>query len=237
MNRIVIAAAALLLLASCREPAVRGKGPEKTEQRSVAGTFSRIKVDAAIDAHITVGGAPSLSITGQENMLSYVESKVENGTLHISMKEGNFYTDKNLVANITLPSLEGLEVAGSGDATISGNVTGAALKIETSGSGDVQADRIDVGNLEVDLSGSSTINIRSGNTARATYSIAGSGDIDAFGLQTGESAVDIAGSGDAKVTATSKLSIDIAGSGDVSYKGHPALTQSIAGSGDINDAN
>ena len=244
MHRFVIAVSAaslLLFAASCRQPIVRGSGKELSQPRVTSGYFDKIEIDAPLDATINVvaGTAPSLNLTGYENILSYIETRVEDSTLHISMKEEDvhFYLKKNIIAIINLPSLRSLDVSGSSDATIKGNITGAALNISMSGSGDIKAENVNVADLSVDVSGSSDVSIGSGTTTKATYSIAGSGDISAFGLQTTETSLSISGSSDAQVNVSSKLSIEIAGSGDVRYKGHPAITQAIAGAGDVKDAN
>src|ERR1043165_3872235 len=88
MNRLLLSACILVLLltaASCADRIVVGSGPARTEQRPVAGTFDKIDISAPVDAEIQVstGAVPSVQLNGYSNLLRYVKTKVENGTLHI----------------------------------------------------------------------------------------------------------------------------------------------------------
>lgn len=236
---LFIATALLVSVTSCRQPIVKGSGPTKSEDRQTTGTFSQIEIDAPVDADIQVvaGSTPSVNLSGYANVLPYIKIKVEDGKLKIyTQDEINLYTQKKIVAHIILPSLAGLDIAGSSDTKVAGNVTGNELKVDIAGAGTIKIDSLNVSMLDVDMAGSSEIDILSGNTGTASYSIAGSGDINAYNLQTTNTNIEIAGSGDAKVNAVSKLDVSISGSGDVLYKGTPAVEKDIAGSGSVDQA-
>ena len=123
--------------------------------------------------------------------------------------------------------------AGCGDWAVADQQ--GAVKIHTSGSGDVRAGT--VGSANVSSAGSSDIafaGVRGGLTA----SVTGSGDINAAWVN-GPLHAHIAGSGDVTVRSgqVSDMDAAIAGSGDVSFGGvAQALKASIAGSGDVHAA-
>ncbi len=239
-STLLLSAALLAGLASCREPEIHGDGPVKSEARQMSGTFNRVEVDAPVDAEISIvqGATPSVNLNGYANVLPYIKMKVEDGVLKIyTQDEMNIYTKKNITANITLPSLTGLSIAGSSDAKVTGDISGNEFKVDMAGAGAVNLESLNVSLFDVDMAGSSEITIQKGNTPTASYDISGSGDIHAFNLQTTNTTVEVAGSGDAQVFATGKLDVSISGSGDVRYKGTPEISKDIAGSGSVESAN
>ena len=237
---LLIAVALLITVTSCRKPMVHGHGPQKSEDRQLSGSFSHIEIQAPVDATIRVvpGAAPAINLNGFANVLPYIKLKVENDVLKIYVdNEVHIHSKKKTVATITLPSLAGLEIAGSSDAAIAGNVTGNELKIDLAGSASITIDSLNVTLLDVDMAGASDITINSGSTPTTSYDIAGSGNINAFNLLTKDTEIEISGSGKAEVNATSKLDVSVGGSGNVLYKGNPVITKDIAGSGSIEAAN
>lgn len=236
--RAIAAFSILLLAASCREPIVEGRGPEKTEQRNVAGSFSNISIEAPVDTRIQIGGAPSFSITGYSNILPYIHTKVENNTLHVYLRDDADLTmRKNPVAVITVPSLNSLDLSGATEAQVTGDATGEELEIDMSGATSIVMASANVKKLTASMSGSSALTINGGTVGSASYDISGSGDVHAYNMQTSESSVEVSGSGSAEVSVSQKLDVDISGSGEVNYKGQPAINQNISGSGSVTNAN
>ncbi|MCK6447659.1 MAG: DUF2807 domain-containing protein [Planctomycetes bacterium] len=189
---------------------VVGSGVARTESRSVGG-FERIHVNGSTDVVAEIGATPSLEVTADDNVLQYLETRVEDGTLVVELKSGSYSLRVQPVVKVVAPTLVGLEVDGSSDATIS-KLTGAGFAIEIDGSGNVRCSGA-VDALDVDISGSGDVRARDLAAKRVTVGISGSGDVHVQALET--------------------LSVSIAGSGDVRYAGEPQVTQSIAGSGDV----
>jgi hypothetical protein len=189
---------------------IQGSGIAKTEARTVPD-FRRIEVRGSADVTARAGEATSLSVTGDDNLLSLLTTEVRDGTLVIEMKNGSYSTHLGLKVSATAPALESVSVRGSSDVDASG-LKGERFAVQIAGSGDVRA---------------------SGKVDRLEAGIAGSGDLRLFELEARDARVDVSGSGDVEVWATEVLSAAIAGSGDVRYKGEPRVTQSIAGSGSV----
>ncbi|HRK22980.1 MAG TPA: head GIN domain-containing protein [Fimbriimonadaceae bacterium] len=191
-------------------PQVKGSGNVKTEARSVSG-FKRIESRGAANCVVTVGKAASLKITTDDNILPLVETKVENGVLIIGSK-GNYSTKHGIKAEITVPSLEGFAVSGSGDSSITG-IQGSTFNVAISGSGGISG---------------------SGQADEVKAAISGSGEMDLSKLRGRRGEVTISGSGDVQIHVTESLKATIAGSGDIRYTGSPKNVQKqIAGSGDV----
>jgi hypothetical protein len=228
-----------LSLGACNGPVITGHGSTKREAKALPATaFDKIEISAPVDAHISVGGGPSLSLEGFANLLPYIHTEVRNGTLRIFTDDiTELNTDKNIIANITLPSLAGLQLNGSSDAIVSGAVNARDFDLGISGSGGVDIKELHVQSFKADLSGSAELNLGAGDIGDGSFQVSGSGEIKAFGVSQRQASLDIAGSGEAEVSVADQLKIEVSGAGSVAYKGHPRITQDISGSGDIKDAN
>ncbi|MDZ4809475.1 MAG: DUF2807 domain-containing protein, partial [Bacteroidota bacterium] len=66
---------------------VRGNGTIKTENRT-AGTFTRVDVSGNIDLYVKQDSARSIKIEADENLMQYIEVKMEGEKLMIQPKEG-----------------------------------------------------------------------------------------------------------------------------------------------------
>jgi hypothetical protein len=206
---VFLAAALGVLLSGCGYFGPRGSGVAKTETRPVEA-FERISVAGSPDVVARVGSEPSLVVTGDDNLLAYLVTRVENGTLHVSLKRSGRVRVPMRI-EVTTPRLEEVRIAGSADVEATG-IAGTEFRAAIAGSGDLKA---------------------TGKVDRLEVRIAGSGDMHLFDLAARSVDVRIAGSGDADVRASEELSVRIAGSGDVRYDGDPKIERSVAGSGEI----
>lgn len=228
-----LAALALLLAPSGAQAWTRGGGTtgdgKKVTQPREVGAFSRVRLEGALDARVTVGPARAVSVTIDQNLQPLVETRVEGDTLVVSARELSWQGDGRV--DISVPALRGFAIRGSGDAAIEGGEGDLSLSI--SGSGDLGW-RGRAGALEAAVSGSGDMRL-SGTAASVEIAVAGSGDVLARDLEAGRADVSVAGSGDVEVRlAGGPLRASVAGSGDVVWYGEGRVEQaSAAGSGEI----
>jgi hypothetical protein len=189
---------------------IKGSGTLQTEERNVP-QFEGISVAGSFDVKVRCGEKQKVVVSCDDNLLPYIITEVDNGTLEI-------YTDdpiKPKAGNeiiISAGSIKSFSIAGSSDSILK-EISTESFTLDIAGSGDI---------------------ILTGKTSDFMVDIAGSGDVNAKDLIAENVSIDIAGSGDAIVSASKKLSVDIAGSGDVTYYGNPhEVTTDVAGSGDI----
>lgn len=195
---------------SCSWQSIHGSGIAATETRQVPA-FRRIEIHGSAQLVARVGEPQSLTVTCDDNLISYVETEVRGDTLEIGLKPGSYSFHSDLEIELSVPELQSLAIHGSADADISG-LSGASFEVAVSGSGDVRA----LGSVE-----------------RLSASIFGSGDLDFFGVSARQAEVSISGSGDIAVQASERLEAMISGSGDVRYRGNPSATISVSGSGTV----
>jgi hypothetical protein len=161
---------------------------------------------------IEQGAVESLTVTGDDNILSYIETEVRGSTLVLGEKSGvSLSPSKDIVFKVTLKKLDALDISGSGAAEAKG-LRNAKMKIDVSGSGEVSAE---------------------GAADDLDISISGSGRFRGDGLKSKRASIDISGSGRAVVASSETLNATVGGSGSIEYIGDPQVHQDISGSGSI----
>jgi hypothetical protein len=210
---------------------VAATGPVTSEMRN-AGEFRGIAVSGGIDLKVRQGSQPSIEVKAEANLLPYLETVVDNGTLQVRWKKGSKLRVKDTPAvSVTVVDLLSIAAAGSSDVAIAPLKT-PKLAIQLSGAGDVAIDTVQTDELSISVAGSGDVTA-SGQATRLQLRISGSGDLKTDALKAEDVTVSIAGSGDASVHAAKSLSVSIAGSGDVVYRGEPQVKSSIVGSGNV----
>jgi hypothetical protein len=203
------AVVAALALAGCT---VGDDGPRTTHTRAVAD-FTRIDNRDSVDLRLHVGEPQRVLVSAGEKAIDDVQTEVHDGTLRVTFDHDGFGGGE-VVVDVSVPTLTG---------------------IEASGSGDIDADGIDTPAFELSSEGSGDIAL-AGTAGQLAVDLDGSGDADLAGLATREARVVLCGSGDVEVRADERLDVDVDGSGDVRYHGDPAVTQQLEGSGELTHA-
>jgi len=188
---------------------VRGSGRRVEEDRQVPD-FHAIDLETCADVKVTVGEANSVHLSGDDNVLPMVKTRVDNGVLSIDLP-GSYSYRCNLEVVIGTPSLDRFTIEGSGDVDIQG----------------LAADEV-----KLAIEGSGTIHAR-GTAESLIGSIEGSGTLGLSDLDAKSAELSIEGSGSMEVRVAKLLRYSIDGSGDIEYSGNPELGGDIDGSGSV----
>ena len=211
---------------------VNGNGVSASEERSI-GNFHSVNAMGSMNVIVSQSATPSIKIEADQNLLQYIETKNNGGTVEIYTREGYNLDPKNgITVYASAPDFKDILVSGSGKLKSTNKITASStLSATVSGSGDILLD-VDAPKVDTRISGSGSSTIK-GTTKDFTAHISGSGDVHCFELLSENTEIDIAGSGNAEIYASKSLDVDIAGGGDVRYKGSPAVKQNISGSGNV----
>ena len=185
---------------------------EVSEVRDVSD-FSRIVIESSADINVKAGESQRVEVFAEDDEISAVITEVRGGTLYVSIDDDRRWRRHHGASlEISVQSLDGVEIDGSGDITVS-NAKSDDFEIEIDGSGDVDVQ---------------------GTCGELTISVDGSGDINSKDMKCAKATVDINGSGDVDVYASESMTLDINGSGDVTVYGDPSnVRPTIRGSGDL----
>ncbi|OQP62081.1 hypothetical protein A3860_29460 [Niastella vici] len=228
----VLLAAVVLLNACIDGHRVKGDG-SMTSKTFQPGNFNGVELSAGFDVFLTQGSAADVRIEAEQNILSYIDVRVENGVLDIDSKEHVWLDPSRTVkVYITSPTYKSIENSGSGHVTGQTKIThDGTLNISSSGSGEMSLD-VDAPEIEANVSGSGTVSL-SGDTKKINADVSGSGGISALNLKSEESELGISGSGNIDVYSSIKLDANISGSGKIRYKGTAQVNKNISGSGEV----
>ncbi len=221
-----------LLIVSIACMAISGSGNIVKEFREVSD-FTGVSLHFSGDVTITQSKTYSCEISAEDNLMEYIVTEVDNGTLRIRFQEQvNIRSHKNIHIDLSMPVIENIAIHGSGDIDSNGSLKGKDLSVAIRGSGDCSL-VAEYENTNVSIDGSGDCHLK-GQTGSLQVAVNGSGDVQAFDMLASSCAVHINGSGDVNVMVDSALSAAINGSGDVKYIGSPSsVSRSVHGSGDI----
>jgi len=232
-------------------PAVRAEATSVPQTRAVEAAFTRVVARGPFDVEIRGGAAASVVVFAAPGRHELVRTLVKDGSLVIEPASRE-QAREDVRVSVTLPSLEGIELAGSGSVRAeagpeprdvglalrgSGSLawSGAtrSLSAEVDGSGNLRVDG-PAPSLHAAVSGSGNLAYR-GTAKSVTLAVAGSGDARLDGR--GDSLkVATTGSGrvDARGFAARDVEISTAGSGDVAVRvAGGSVTATLVGSGDV----
>jgi hypothetical protein len=231
-------------------PAVQGSGKNASQSRNT-GEFTGLALASAADVEVTISDKTSVVIEGDDNLLPYITTEVENGVLTIS-NQVSYRTQLGIRVYVTTPNLASADVSGSGRIS-SEKIEAKQFEASIAGSGEINIEGLIAGNVVASVPGSGQLHIKNlkagsfsgsvdgsgsitavGTAQTLEVSTAGSGSLDLADLKSRDANVSIAGSGSADVLVTGKLEGSVAGSGSIRYSGSPKeVVRSISGSGSI----
>ena len=203
--------------------AVYAGSSDKTETRT-AKNFNAIKVSTGIDLYLLMGNSEEVKIVADEDIIDRIITKVEDGTLHIYMKNSNFFNwgfNKSRKAYVSVKELEKLHASSGSDVFSENTLQGETLEIKASSGSDVKLDVI-YKNLSIDASSGSDAKIT--GKAKTFEAEASSGsDIVAGNLECVICKVKASSGSDATVNVSDELYARVSSGADVRYYGNPAV--------------
>ena len=167
MTKIALALA-LISFSFCeaqnwKQEKIKESGNLITSNRTTA-EYDQIAVSGSFQVSLVAGKEGSISITGDENIISHIVTEVENNELKIYFeKKKNYYYKSKIIIEVPFESINTILFTGSGDITTKNTIISDDFNIYLTGSGDA------------------TIDVKSTKT---TASVAGSGDIILNGTST-----------------------------------------------------
>ncbi len=233
MARLLTAIASAIIFCSCQS--ITGSGNIITQARHV-NQFSGVKTSGSIDIEVMNDASQLVKVEGDDNVLPYVITTIEDGLLNVHYKSNMSFNDTHVKVYVSAPVLSRLVVSGSG--TINSKDTlmdNDHIEFRVSGSGDIDA-LADAPSITADIGGSGTIALQ-GRTKSFDCSISGSGDIKCRNLLSENTTASITGSGTAHVYASVHVIGKVTGSGDIYYSGSPTVEIHRTGSGSVEAEN
>jgi len=109
---------------------------QSKETRDVSG-FKEVSFGISGNLYITIGASYKVTLEGDADYLREIQTIVKDGKLQIRRENYRFSNNEKADVYITMPSIKGLGVSGSGKAKIESSVEADAFNLSVSGSGKV----------------------------------------------------------------------------------------------------
>lgn len=230
---------AMALLSGCawgegdRSVAAAGDENVVRQAREIA-PFTRIRLVRAGRVMLSQGESPSLAVETESRALDRVRTRVVDGVLELEWRAGPLSRSdppSPLDYHVRVTELDGIAISGAG--TIEAErLSLQELAIDVDGSGKVSIDSLSAERLDVAISGSGRFEL-AGSVHEQQLSVDGSARYLAAGLDSRVARVRVSGSGRIALAASDELDVRISGSGELEYAGDPRITSRISGSGTL----
>ncbi len=251
-NLILVSLLILTMHSACTKmlPCLQGNGNVVEVTREGFPEFDQIESSGSFDVEVIKDSVRYVEIQAESNLIEFIETKIKNGRLSISIESNHCINNKQpILVIVHVPETNYLGLSGSGTIIALENESNS-LEINLSGSGNIET-ITNANEIYTTISGSGNVKIEceadyllgtisgSGNIfaegfAKITdWTIIGSGNIVSNLLEQEESDCIINGSGNINVWATDILKVLINGSGNVIYSGNPDIDLTINGSGTL----
>ena len=95
MKTLLLSFFALITLSSHSQwQTIKGNGNVKKETREVSN-FTGVSLSGNMNVQLAYGSSNSITVEGDENLLSYIDTKVEDGNLVVKSKDRVGFKTKN----------------------------------------------------------------------------------------------------------------------------------------------
>ncbi len=202
--------AAYMAFGDITDIGARDKTNDITQTYEVAG-FNEIDIGGVYEIDIRVGPDFSVTLSGAQEEMARAEVVVEHGILHLTQEElrrgKHRWRNMGLSAEIALPALNAIDVAGVADVDVSG-VAADGFTVRLAGVGEIEL---------------------AGTCNGLTASVSGVGELDAADLECADVDVRVSGVGEASVYASRSVDASVGGIGSITVYGSPARVEKSGG--------
>jgi hypothetical protein len=203
------------------------------ETREVSGVEG-VELATIGNLYVRQGDREELRIEGDDNLMRYIETRVDDGTLEIESRDRvSLLPREPLYFYLTVLELDSVVLAGLGSIELPDDVQVDSLTIEIRGGGTVEIEDLQADVFEVRISGLGDLYVEDGEVNEQRIGISGGGNYRARGLASDDAEVEVSGLGSATLWARENLEVKISGGGSVRYVGSPSVEQDVSGVGHV----
>lgn len=199
-------------------------------------SFDEIATVGPQDVVVTLGDTFSVRSEGAPEALALLEPVVSNGRLTIKPRDAKFNwltwpRHAEATYYVTLPRLDGVAVAGSGDVSVD-RIEGPSFDGSIAGPGSLAIAAMKVDSASFSIGGQGDVSVA--GTAHETHvAIGGTGEVAAGGLRSDTASISIGGTGDVALTVDKEAKVSIMGTGDVDISGPARCSVTQMGRGNV----
>ena len=118
---------------------IDGSGNVVTEKRNIETPFTKIQASTGVEVILEQGSPSELEVEVDDNLMKYIVTRVENGTLIVKI-DGNINTMESAIVRVKTKTIEGLESSSGASIKTINKLSGTSLALKTSSGSTIQAD-------------------------------------------------------------------------------------------------
>jgi phage shock protein PspC (stress-responsive transcriptional regulator) len=184
--------------------------------------FHGIDISGNIELTLNQDSVQQVTVSSPDDFLSKINTKVENGILHIYSNE--FLMNKTIKVNISTDSIRSLVAKGACKITSESPLKVSDLKIELLGASEAKLDVNVSGLLNVDVNGASETQL-SGSCQTFKITGMGASGIKAENLKAKYADVHVSGASNVELYATENLNAEATGASEINCHGNPKMVK------------
>ena len=118
---------------------IDGSGNVVTEKRNIETPFTKIQASTGVEVILEQGSPSELEVEVDDNLMKYIVTRVENGTLIVKI-DGNINTMESAIVRVKTKTIEGLESSSGASIKTINKLSGTSVALKTSSGSTIQAD-------------------------------------------------------------------------------------------------
>ena len=221
-HAFAVVAASLVLAAGASAQGAEGR-------RYAPGPFDTLVMSGSATIRLVQGSEDSVFVEGDDDAQQAVSLDLDGSTLRVRPSGGwKFWRGTQPQIVVTARDLKRVELSGAGDIVAPELLQMRQLQLRISGAGSVRLDKVKIGSLEFNVSGSGT-GTMTGSADELVVRISGRGSYLGENLVAQVAHVTVSGAGDVKVWAVKDLTATVSGVATVDFWGSAAVHRSSSG--------
>jgi hypothetical protein len=189
----------------------------RAEERSVP-EFDALDVASGIRVTVEIGPRKPVRVEADDETLSLVETRVEDGALHIGFKpHGSWSGEHRVQVSVQTPQLRAVSASGGAIVRATFNRAGETA-IEASGGSDVRARGIDAGRLSLHASGGSVFTLQ-GSADALRLDLSGGSQLHGSDLSVKDVDVNASGGSQGELRANGRIRGSLSGGSELHVRG------------------
>lgn len=218
--------AAGVLFSSCDNES--GSGHVITEKRSVGG-FTKLSVSSGIDVELRKG-PESISVEADDNLMEFIETVVENGTLKIGIRDRTSLNDVHIKVFVTANNVYAIKASSAASVEVKDQLTSSEKIVLDASSASNITTSVEAPEVSIEASSASEIKV-SGRTRNVNANSSSASTIRAFELLSENTVAEASSGSSIDVFASVSLEANASSGSDIDYKGAAVTVKKQESSG------
>lgn len=230
-NSLIVFAAATLI--SCNNNhhhhSIKGNGNIVTQKRDIEDNFKSIEANSGIEVIVEQADRTRIAVEADENIQNSITTKVRNGVLIISRKNGSYSSHHGQKVFITVPVIEELTANSASSIKTKNTLKGENISLNTSSAAKIEA-QLSIDNIKANSSSASKIDIK-GMALSLDAEASSASKIEAEDLLVNTITVETSSGSKVSVHPILSLKADASSGSRIEYHNNPKQIEKTSSSG------